>query len=142
MKFSGKIMKGKLVYDHPHFYNAYLTKHEGKEVSIEIRKPPDGMSRKAMNYYYGVICTSCSEGFKNLGYDYDKEACHRWLKSQLLVDEVDIGEEVTLVPKSITELDSEDAVWYLDACCRLILTTFNIDVPRPYEAGINGPIKL
>jgi len=53
--FSGKIEKGRLVLDTPEQFSVYISRLEGREVTVSVQKYQKNRSLPQNSFYWGVI---------------------------------------------------------------------------------------
>lgn len=113
-----------------------LKKHAGDSVEITITKKKSKRSNQQNRYYWGVVVDLIQKGLKDIGYDFDKQKTHEFIKGNFCYrDSVDenTGEVRFREPVSTTEMSKiefEEMLFKLKIFAAKYLNTV---IPDPNE---------
>lgn len=113
------------------FFQQYPDKKFVGHIEVEKEKVSDPFRR----YYFGVVVHHWQIILRNLGYAYNLEQTHEYIKqfSPVTHEEVRIGDQFTRRLKSINELDREEFKQYVEDLKRVAATDADHYIPDPGE---------
>lgn len=110
--FVGVVQNGKLRLDFRRQFDAYLTRFEGHEVEVEVRKRRSKRSGQQNKYWHGVVVALLAE---HCG--YSKDEMHEALKAKFLATEdlalglIKIGSTAKLSTAGFADLIDRVSLW-------------------------------
>ena len=125
--FTGRTSRGKLLYDAPARFIAYLAKLGDSRVEVVVRKPKSQRSIQQNKAYWGIPVEIIAE---YLG--WEKDAVHIALKEKFASHR----DEKTglLVIESTAAMDTKRFNKYYEDIQRWAAEFLGVDVPSPNEA--------
>ena len=124
MKFTGKIVQGKFVPDIPEMYVVHISKLNGENVILDIKKHRSNRNLRQNNYYWGVVIEILRDHF-----GYSPEEMHEALKLHFLKKE----EGPLPTVRSTTTLDTEEMTQYISNIMDWASQEYGLYVPSPGE---------
>lgn len=123
----------------PHMVNRvlferFLKENPNAQFTVEIKKNYVPITDDARRYYWGVVVSECKRGLRELGWDYDPNQTHEFIKSCSDVMRMDNGEY-----RSISELSMDEFSEYIDDVKRFAAIELHMDIPDadPQKKQIN-----
>jgi hypothetical protein len=136
----GEVRNGKLVADDPDQLKAAFRCHEGKRVSVEVKRWRKNRSTPQNDYYWGVIVQLAGEA---LGYEpkisEDKDAVHEILKWHCNFEMRVVGRGVDRkeiqAPLSTANISTTDFEAYCERCRQWAGRELSLYIPLPNEVS-------
>jgi hypothetical protein len=113
-----------------------LKRYAGKDVEIVISKKKSKRSNQQNRYYWGVVVGMIQQGLKDIGYDFDKQKTHDFIKGNFCYkDSVDeqTGEIRFREPISTTEMSKIEFEEMLSRLKIFAAEYLNTVIPDPNE---------
>ena len=131
----GTVEGGKLIADEPELLKAAFRCHEGKRISLEVKRFRPKRSDPQNKYYWGVIVKMISD---EMGYDEeDKETIHEKLKWECHYEMRIVGKgsdrKEIRVPMSTANISTLAFEQYEERCRRWASIELNLYIPLPNE---------
>lgn len=129
--FYGQVEKGELKLISRDRFKEYLYTLNGQEVEVTVAKKGRKRSERQNKYLWGVVYKLLSDYF-----GYTSEEMHELMKQKFAPKkEVKIGNEMTLIPCSTTELLTTNFNEYLELIKQFGAEN-NIIIPDPEKINI------
>ena len=133
---SGKVEKGKQIFDNPHRYLVHTLKFEGKRFEIVLRAPKKQRSNPQNAYYWGVVI----EILKTYLEGYTAEEIHEALKIKFASRHD--PETGLVVVESTAGMDTKRFNEYFEAIKQWAAEFFdNCYIPDPNEAEYDEQMR-
>jgi len=127
-RFTGKVVKGRLMRDDPAKYALYVANLEGKRIE-ELLQPEKSTRSDPLNrYYFGVVVPLFMElaGFRQSEKDEAHQALKIWKASST-------DEKGIIHIEKTSKMDNKRFLQYLDDIAAGILEMWGVIVPKPDE---------
>lgn len=112
-----------------------LRSYAGKKVDITVERHRISRSREQNAYYWAVVVPVVCEGFNGVGYEFDMELTHEFLKSKF--NEVEIINtstgEILTAPGSTTKMTTVEMMGYFERIARWAAEYLGVNIPQPNE---------
>ena len=126
----GTVAEGKFKPDDAMAFRLDFCRHEGKRVTVSVKRETKKRSNNQNRYYWGVVIALLSDA---AGYTPDE--MHDALRMEFL--RINKGSNPKLPTiRSTTELSTAEMERYLDACRRLAATIYGVYIPEPNEVDL------
>lgn len=123
--FTVQIENGRLVGADS--FDKYVETRKDGRYNIEIYKPRKNKTPQQLGYYFAVVVPMFAEYYGC----YDEEA-HNILKSLLLRKKiVSKNDKVVETVLSLSDLDKQETIHYVDRCIRFMAIKCGVVVPPP-----------
>jgi hypothetical protein len=129
MIFSATVVKGTLKPDDPPRWAGYLTRHEGKSLTVEIKPPSTRRTLSQNSFYWSQIVPTVAHFLSEAtGQFIDSDQAHYVLKCTFIgKDETPLGP----VPRSSRALSVEEFSTYVDRISAYCASEWALDLgPR------------
>jgi len=124
--FQGKINKGKLILETPDRFWAHLSRYEGQQVELSLRKKKNQRSPEQNRAYFGIAVEILCE---HTG--FGREEMHEALK-QKFASRIDEKTGLTIV-ESTAGMDTARFMRYYDDIQKWAAEFLNVYIPSPGE---------
>jgi len=132
-RFHARVENGKLVFDRPEVFMAYINSIAEKgDLEVTVQPWRKEKSLQQIRYVHGVVFALCSQAS-----GYTVEEVKGLLKSQFLTDYVTTkeGKELPYV-KSLADLTMKEMSEFIDNCIILAAKHWSVVIPSPEEVSI------
>jgi DNA gyrase inhibitor GyrI len=114
-----------------------LEKLEGKSVKVNIELDNPKRSTPQNRYYWGVVIPYMQQGLKGIGYHFDQQKAHEFIKENTvtcleMVAHPETGEVKKLI-KSTTDLSVPEFIEWMEEIKLLAAEFLGVIIPDPNE---------
>lgn len=107
---------------------------EGKRVEITIKEYKNTRSNRANRYYWSVVIPSVFEAFAENGIKLvNQQQAHEMMRRKFLMEEVEINGKPFMIPKSTTEMKTDEFSNYIFVIVEYLRDFYNYTVPEATE---------
>lgn len=126
MIFSGKVKNGELFVFARTAYLALLSRLEGQEVDVELRKHRDRRTTDQNKYYWWIM------NFVSAETGHTPDDLHEFYKHKFLAPKIEILGETSFGYVTSTKLDTKEFTDYIEQI-RQFMQDFGIYIPQANE---------
>ena len=126
--FYATVEDGKLVLENRSQFNHFVSKYEGKELAIIIKKSSLIRTKAENAYYWGVIVRMVADEMAVL-----PDEAHDFLKSKFLKVGVEVNGKRYEITKSTASLSVDEFEEYCQKCREWSANELNAPIPEPNE---------
>jgi len=128
---TGTVVGGKFVADDCALFRQAFYVHEGRRVTVAVKRHQKRRSDQANRYYWGVVVAIIAD---YIG-ETDPETVHDWLKAQHNYEIKAIDGHELRVPRSTARLTTAEFEQYLERVRRWAAEFFSLYIPLPNEVA-------
>ncbi len=117
----------------PHLIREFFKHHPNSEIYAKFTKRDKSYSNNALRYYWAEVIMKMQQGLKSLGYEFDAETTHDFIKQffPIMYDEIPVQDKTFRVYKSIKDLSNEEFWEYIESCKRFAAENFSLIINDP-----------